>query len=101
MEIQLNDLKDQMNFLFNGGLATDGLSPTREFKIYTGAEGMQSIERAILRENALDLLDWLFTEKRVDENQKNSLTSMLGSTDWENTYLAIQIIKLKHNGTTL
>jgi len=77
-------------------LSTDGLSPTREFKIFTGVAGKSAFDNAMLIANAKDMLSWMVhTAKIITEEENNNLIEMLDSVDRENMHLAINIIEIK------
>ena len=78
--------------------------PARELVIYTGAEGMNMVNRMIRIANMKDLLEWMFGKSMVDYSMASGLRKMLDSDDPESIDLAIGIIHTKFrepNGTNL
>ncbi len=49
-------------------------------------------------ENAIDLMDWLIEKKVLTSDEHVSLTKMLKSPDWENFYLAVEILNHRRHG---
>ena len=80
---------------------TDGLGSGRQVIVRTGQKGAEMFNHHMELDNALDMLDWLLEKKAVTKQEKESLTTMLKSPDWENFYLAIDIIKIRQYGAKI
>lgn len=91
---------------FNNQLNTDGIASGRAVVVYTGIRGAQMIHHTYEVTNALDMLDWLFMKKSITLAEKESLSKMLTSSDYENFNVAIELIKIRqfkaiNNGTKI
>lgn len=81
---------------------TDGLTcDSEEVWIPIGKGNDDSYRYYYIRQNAIDMLEWLFEKKIINLKEKENLTSMIDSPDDENLYLAVEIIKVKKDGINI
>lgn len=73
----------------------DGLSPRREMIFFTGTQGANQLELAMLIENARDMLKWLVEQNAIPDEDYTGLIKMIESNDYESIQLAITILEVK------
>lgn len=69
---------------------------SRNITILTGLEGSKLIQKAFLKANTLDFLDWALETKKLLEHEYTRLKEMINSPDEDNLDMAIVILKQKN-----
>jgi hypothetical protein len=73
---------------------TDGIAVQgRQVNIMTGQAGMDMIYHSIAVSNAVDYVEWMLEEKKIEKDVAKSLFTMLASEDKDNFNIAILAIE--------
>jgi hypothetical protein len=73
---------------------TDGIAVQgRQVNIMTGQAGMDMIYHSIAVSNAVDYVEWMLEEKKIEKDVAKSLFNMLESEDKDNFNIAILAIE--------
>lgn len=65
-------------------------------RILTGSKGDELLQKAFLKANTLDFLDWVLETKKLLEHEYARLKEMINSPDEDNLDIAIAILKQKN-----
>lgn len=88
----------EYNFQVNG-LKDARISTARQYRWHLTEDRLEAVSRSQVHEyevrNAIDCADWLVKKGVLLFDARNTLVSMLESSDYENFILAIEIIKQK------
>jgi hypothetical protein len=73
---------------------TDGIAVQgRQVNIMTSQAGMDMIYHSIAVSNAVDYVEWMLEEKKIEKDVAKSLFTMLASEDKDNFNIAILAIE--------
>lgn len=67
----------------------------RDIKIFTGTRGLEAINNAIRESAVYNILQSKHNNKKVTDEEYNSLKKMIFSSDKDNLELAVMIINQK------